>query len=67
MENIAKVQCAQKRKTSKSISYKPFNKLLEDVTFNISGYKNPRRTELRNKATAMGACFYIDVDITHLM
>lgn len=34
---------------------KPFNKLFEDVVFVMSGYENPYRSDLRNKALEMGA------------
>lgn len=48
---------------------KPFNRLLEGVTFAISGYQNPSRGELRSKACAMGAKYRPDWDntCTHLM
>lgn len=48
---------------------KPFNRLLEGVTFAISGYQNPWRGELRSNACAMGAKYRPDWDntCTHLM
>lgn len=48
---------------------KPFNKLFDDVVFVISGYQNPLRAELRNKALALGAKYKPDWDstCTHLM
>lgn len=48
---------------------KPFNRLLEDVVFVISGYQNPLRSELRSKALQMGAKYKVDWNstCTHLM
>lgn len=53
----------------KDLKYKPFNKLLEDVTFVMSGYQNPERGILRQKAIDMGARYKADWDdsCTHLM
>lgn len=52
-----------------SVARKPFNRLLEDVTFVISGYQNPLRAELRSKAVQMGAKYKANWDstCTHLM
>ncbi len=49
--------------------YKPFSRLLEGVVFTISGYQNPLRGELRQKALAMGAKYRSDWDssCTHLV
>ena len=57
------------KKTSKNVSYKPFNKLLEGVVFAFSGYVNPERGILRQKALDMGAKYRSDWDssCTHLM
>lgn len=48
---------------------KPFNKLLEDVVFVISGFKNPLRGDIRAKAMELGAKYSGDWDskCTHLM
>lgn len=48
---------------------KPFKRLLEGVTFVISGYQNPLRASLRTKAIEMGARYKPDWDpsCTHLM
>lgn len=48
---------------------KPFNRLLEGVVLVISGYQNPLRGELRNKAMSMGSKYKADWDnnCTHLM
>lgn len=53
----------------KEPQYKPFNKLMEDVVFVISGYVNPERGTLRQKALDMGARYKGDWDnsCTHLM
>lgn len=57
------------KKTNKEIKYKPFNKLMEGVTFVISGYQNPERGVIRQKALDMGAKYKADWDdtCTHLM
>lgn len=56
-------------KDQPNIARKPFNRLLEDVVFVISGYQNPFRAELRSKAMQMGAKYKADWDssCTHLM
>jgi DNA-repair protein XRCC1 len=48
---------------------KPFPRLMEGVKFVISGYQNPRRSELRQKALDMGAKYNADWDnsCTHLV
>ncbi|CRK94282.1 CLUMA_CG007797, isoform A [Clunio marinus] len=53
----------------KKISFKPFEKLLEGVTFAFSGYVNPERGILRQKAIDMGAKYRSDWDnnCTHLI
>ncbi|XP_036414573.1 LOW QUALITY PROTEIN: DNA repair protein XRCC1 [Colossoma macropomum] len=47
----------------------PFNKILEGVVFVLSGFQNPFRGELREKALAMGAKYRPDwtPDSTHLI
>jgi DNA-repair protein XRCC1 len=56
-------------KPKKEPQYKPFDKLLNGVTFVISGYQNPERGNLRQKAIDMGARYKGDWDdsCTHLM
>lgn len=48
---------------------KPFNQLMSKVIFGLSGFVNPKRSELRDKAIAMGAKYKADWDksCTHLM
>lgn len=48
---------------------KPFHKLLEGVVFVMSGFQNPFRGELRDKAIEMGAVYKPDwkKGCTHLM
>jgi BRCA1 C Terminus (BRCT) domain. len=48
---------------------KPFSKLLEGVTFVISGFENPLRSDLRNQALEMGAYYKANWDgsCTHLV
>lgn len=52
-----------------SVSIKPFEKILQHVTFCISGYKNPTRSEVRCKAIEMGATYKTEWDnsCSHLM
>ena len=47
----------------------PFKKLMEGVTFVLSGFQNPFRAELRDKAIEMGAKYKPDwgPGCTHLM
>ncbi|XP_041964063.1 DNA repair protein XRCC1 isoform X1 [Alosa sapidissima] len=47
----------------------PFNRLLEGVVFVLSGFQNPFRGDLRDKALAMGAKYRPDwtPDATHLI
>lgn len=56
-------------KPKKERLYKPFGKLLDGVTFVMSGYQNPERGNLRQKAIDMGARYKGDWDdsCTHLM
>lgn len=48
---------------------KPFERLMEDVVFVLSGFVNPFRAELREKATTMGAKYEPNwnSNCTHLM
>eukprot|EP00095_Tigriopus_kingsejongensis_P001221 snap_masked-scaffold1412_size42778-processed-gene-0.4 protein:Tk01221 transcript:snap_masked-scaffold1412_size42778-processed-gene-0.4-mRNA-1 annotation:"dna repair protein xrcc1" len=48
---------------------RPFKRLLEGVIFTISGYQNPLRGELRQKALTMGANYRSDwsSDCSHLI
>lgn len=57
------------RAPPKAVSYKPFHKLLEGVVLAFSGYVNPERGVLRQKALDMGAKYKSDWDntCTHLM
>ncbi|CAF5127704.1 unnamed protein product, partial [Rotaria sp. Silwood1] len=45
------------------------SKIMKSVIFVLSGFQNPLRSELRNKATAMGAIYNDDWDetCTHLI
>ncbi|XP_064651039.1 DNA repair protein XRCC1-like [Lineus longissimus] len=45
----------KKAKAAPSKPLKPFNKLMENVTFVLSGFQNPYRGELRDFAMEMGA------------
>lgn len=58
-----------KKEKRSHIRYKPFNELLKGVVLVISGIQNPDRSDLRNKALALGAKYKGDWDstCTHLM
>ncbi|CAO1406143.1 unnamed protein product, partial [Diamesa serratosioi] len=55
--------------SNKKVSYKPFGKLLEGVVIVFSGYQNPDRGILRQKAIDMGAKYKADWEnsCTHLI
>lgn len=55
-----------KPKSSESV---PFNRILEGVVFVLSGFQNPFRADLRDKALALGARYRPDwtPDATHLI
>lgn len=57
------------KKPKKIRKTKPFNKLMEGVSFVISGFENPLRGQIRDKAVGMGARYKADWDrsCTHLM
>ena len=54
---------------SGSTSSVPFSKIMNGVTFALSGFKNPSRGQLRDKALAMGAKYEPDwgPGCSHLM
>jgi len=56
-------------KPKRKIQTRPFNKLFNGVIFVMSGFENPYRKELRDKAIEMGARCKPDWDstCTHLM
>lgn len=58
----------QKAKSQKEQQV-PFTRLMEGVVFVLSGFQNPFRGELREKALEMGAKYRPDwtSDATHLM
>ncbi|KAK9511674.1 hypothetical protein O3M35_000293 [Rhynocoris fuscipes] len=60
---LASVQAFKKREE------RPFNQLMNGVVFAMSGYENPLRSELRNKALAMGARYEFNwnCNCTHLI
>ncbi|XP_034951839.1 DNA repair protein XRCC1 [Chelonus insularis] len=49
----------------KNTAKKEFSKLMEDVTFALSGYVNPQREEIRRKALKMGAKYVADPNTTN--
>ncbi|XP_043113645.1 LOW QUALITY PROTEIN: DNA repair protein XRCC1 [Puntigrus tetrazona] len=54
---------------AKPVEPVPFNRIMEGVVFVLSGFQNPFRGELRDKALAMGARYRPDwtPDSTHLI
>ncbi|KAF8792577.1 DNA repair protein XRCC1 like protein [Argiope bruennichi] len=56
-------------KQGKVLKRKPFNKIMENVVFVISGFVNPLRSEIRDKGLEMGAKYKGDWDntCTHLV
>lgn len=59
----------QQKTKSKDVEQVPFNRLMNGVVFVLSGFQNPFRGELREKALEMGAKYRPDwtPDSTHLM
>eukprot|EP00795_Rhopilema_esculentum_P016836 gene16836-8307_t len=59
------------KRSKKRVKYKglAFHKLMENVVFVLSGYKNPERSDLRDKAISMGAKYRPDwaPGCTHLI
>lgn len=53
--NAAPGSSRENQSSLKNVTYKPFNKLFEGVEIVISGYENPGRGDVRDKALAMGA------------
>lgn len=69
-ESQSKPEPKPKPKTKrKSEQQVPFNRIMEGVVFVLSGFQNPFRGELREKALEMGAKYRPDwtPDSTHLM
>lgn len=56
-------------RNNRNLRTRPFNKLLEDVVFVISGIQNPERANLRSAALSMGAKYKSnwDSNCTHLV
>ncbi|KAM3613610.1 uncharacterized protein V6R79_002268 [Siganus canaliculatus] len=59
----------QQKAKSQSVQQVPFKRLMEGVVFVLSGFQNPFRGELREKALEMGAKYRPDwtPDSTHLI
>ncbi|XP_072316827.1 DNA repair protein XRCC1 isoform X2 [Eucyclogobius newberryi] len=70
-ESLSKPAAKAKPQKAKSQSGQnvPFNRILEGVVFVLSGFQNPFRGELRDKALEMGAKYRPDwtPDATHLI
>uniref|UniRef100_A0A6Q2Y082 DNA repair protein XRCC1 n=1 Tax=Esox lucius TaxID=8010 RepID=A0A6Q2Y082_ESOLU len=60
---------SSKARSSSSEAPVPLNKVMEGVVFVLSGFQNPFRADLRDKALAMGAKYRPDwtPDATHLI
>ncbi|XP_070535037.1 DNA repair protein XRCC1-like isoform X2 [Ptychodera flava] len=60
---------SQKKRKSEPSQQSPFSELMDGVVFCISGYQNPQRSQLRDKAVDMGAKYRPDWtdDCTHLI
>lgn len=70
-ESLSKPEAKPKQQKAKSQSAQqvPFNRIMEGVVFVLSGFQNPFRGELREKALEMGAKYRPDwsPDSTHLI
>uniref|UniRef100_A0A8C7NLW7 DNA repair protein XRCC1 n=1 Tax=Oncorhynchus mykiss TaxID=8022 RepID=A0A8C7NLW7_ONCMY len=73
-ESLPKPEAKSRPKPSKAQSSSsdapvPINKIMEGVVFVLSGFQNPFRGDLRDKALAMGAKYHSDwtPDATHLI
>ncbi|XP_024270216.1 DNA repair protein XRCC1 [Oncorhynchus tshawytscha] len=73
-ESLPKPEAKSRPKPSKAQSSSseapvPVNKIMEGVVFVLSGFQNPFRGDLRDKALAMGAKYHSDwtPDATHLI
>ena len=68
---FAKKQAEKKSKRNQAdeIPLNDHSKLMKDVVFVLSGFQNPLRSELRNKATEMGAIYHDEWNkkCTHLV
>jgi DNA-repair protein XRCC1 len=68
---FAKKQAEKKLKTNPSdeIPTNDQSQIMKNIVFVLSGFQNPLRSELRNKAISMGAIYNEDWDekCTHLM
>ncbi|KAK2844919.1 hypothetical protein Q5P01_011578 [Channa striata] len=64
-----KPEAKQQKVKSPSAQQVPFNRIMEGVVFVLSGFQNPFRGELREKALDMGAKYRPDwtPDCTHLI
>merc|ERR1719193_1270940 len=60
---------AAEAKQQQRLKYAAFNRLMDGVVFTISGFQNPLRGEIRDKACKMGARYKGDwtQDCTHLV
>lgn len=70
-ESLPKPEKTPKQQKAKSsgVEQIPFHRLMDGVVFVLSGFQNPFRGELREKALEMGAKYRPDwtPDSTHLM
>lgn len=68
-ESQPKAEPKQQKARSQGAQQVPLNRIMEGVVFVLSGFQNPFRGELREKALDMGAKYRPDwtPDSTHLM
>ncbi|XP_018555359.1 DNA repair protein XRCC1 [Lates calcarifer] len=68
-ENQSKPEPKQQKAKSQDVQQVPFNRIMQGVVFVLSGFQNPFRGELREKALDMGAKYRPDwtPDSTHLI
>ncbi|XP_011307891.1 DNA repair protein XRCC1 [Fopius arisanus] len=58
------VKFPQPKKPRVEEKKKAFSKLMDDISFSLSGYVNPQRDEIRRKALKMGARYVADPNVT---
>ena len=65
----SKVQRSPPKKPRKQVPDKPFHQLMSGFVFVLSGFQNPKRSQIRDEAIRMGAKYKPDWDrsCTHLM
>ena len=69
MSNQQQQQQQQRQEHQHQKQHPPFESIMENVVFVLSGYQNPRRTTIRDQALKMGAKYRQNWDesCTHLV